>query len=85
MFRRRRSLIINNCVALFLMYSIREQGPTLAPTSCELIRPHSASIDLRHATEEDNSDRGYTEPLDTNQETLHEARSQKRKATSPTP
>jgi hypothetical protein len=25
------------------------------------------------------------QPLDTNQETLHEARSQKRKATSPTP
>jgi hypothetical protein len=35
------------------VYSIREQGPTLAPTSGELIRPPSASIDLRHATEED--------------------------------
>jgi hypothetical protein len=22
------SLIVNNCVALFLMYNIREQGPT---------------------------------------------------------
>jgi hypothetical protein len=36
MFEGRRSLIINNCVALFLMCSIREQGPTLAPTSSEL-------------------------------------------------
>jgi hypothetical protein len=41
-----------------LMYSIREQGPTLAPTSGELIRPPSASIDLRHAAEEDSSARG---------------------------
>jgi hypothetical protein len=31
MIKRRRSLIINNCVALFLMYSIREQGPTGSP------------------------------------------------------
>jgi hypothetical protein len=36
------------------MYSIREQGPTLAPTSGKLIRPPSASIDLRHAAEEDS-------------------------------
>jgi hypothetical protein len=42
------------------MYSIREQGPTLAPTSGELIRPLSASIDLRHAAEEDSSARGCT-------------------------
>jgi hypothetical protein len=28
MFEGRRSLIINNYVALFLTYSIREQGPT---------------------------------------------------------
>jgi hypothetical protein len=28
MFEGRRSLIINNCVALFLMYSTQEQGPT---------------------------------------------------------
>jgi hypothetical protein len=53
------SLIVNNCVALFLMYSIREQGPTLAPTSGELIRPPSASIDFRNAAEEDNGARGY--------------------------
>jgi hypothetical protein len=44
---------------LFLMYSIREQGPTLAPTSGELIRPPSASIDFRNAAEEDNGARGY--------------------------
>jgi hypothetical protein len=42
------------------MYSIREQGPTLAPTSGELIRLPSASIDLRHAAEEDNSAVGCT-------------------------
>jgi hypothetical protein len=60
MFRRRISLIINNCVALFLMYSIREQGPTLASTSGELIRPPWASIDLRYVAEEDNSARGCT-------------------------
>jgi hypothetical protein len=41
------------------MYSIREQGPTLAPTSGELIRPPSTNINLRHAAEEDNSTRGY--------------------------
>jgi hypothetical protein len=34
------------------MYSIREQGPTLAPTSGELNRPPSASIDFRNATKE---------------------------------
>jgi hypothetical protein len=42
------------------MFSIREQGPTLAHTSGELIRPPLASIDLRHAVEEDNSARGCT-------------------------
>jgi hypothetical protein len=42
------------------MYSIREQGLTLAPTSDELIRPPSASIDLRHDAEEDSSARGCT-------------------------
>jgi hypothetical protein len=40
------------------MYSIREQGPTLVPTFGELIRPPSASIDLRHAAEEDSRARG---------------------------
>jgi hypothetical protein len=40
------------------MYSIREQGPTLVPTSDELIRPPSASIDLRHVAEEDSGARG---------------------------
>jgi hypothetical protein len=42
------------------MYSIREQGPTLAPTSGELIRPPLASIDLRHAVEENSSARSCT-------------------------
>jgi hypothetical protein len=42
------------------MYSIRDQGPTLTPTSSKLIRPPSASIDLRHAAEEDSSARGST-------------------------
>jgi hypothetical protein len=36
MLRRTKVLIVNNCVALFLMYSIREQRPTLAPTFGEL-------------------------------------------------
>jgi hypothetical protein len=40
------------------MYSIQEQGPTLAPTSGELIRPPSTSIDFRNAAEEDNGARG---------------------------
>jgi hypothetical protein len=31
------------------MYRVREQGPTLAPTFGELIRPPSASIDFRNA------------------------------------
>jgi hypothetical protein len=46
-----------------------------------------ASIHLHHAAEEYNSARVALQPLDTNQETLslREARSQKRKATSPTP
>jgi hypothetical protein len=46
----------------------------------------SASIHLRHAAEEGNGARGYSTALDTNQDTLslREARSQKRKATSPT-
>jgi hypothetical protein len=34
------------------------KSPTLAPTSGELIRPPSASTDLRHVTEEDNRARG---------------------------
>jgi hypothetical protein len=50
--------MIDNHVVLFLMYSIWEQGPTLAPTSRELNRPPSASIDFRNAAEEDNSARG---------------------------
>jgi hypothetical protein len=41
------------------MYNTREQGPTLAPTSGELIRPPSASIDFHNATEEDYGARGY--------------------------
>jgi hypothetical protein len=47
----------------------------------------SASIHLRHATEEGNNARGRPLATDTNQETLslREARSQKRMATSPTP
>jgi hypothetical protein len=57
----------------------------LAPTSGELIRPPSASCDLRHAAKEGFSAGAALQPLDVNQETLHEARSQKRKATSPTP
>jgi hypothetical protein len=57
----------------------------LAPTSGELIRPPSASIDLRHAAEEDSSARAALQPLDVNQETLREARSKMRNATSPTP
>jgi hypothetical protein len=57
----------------------------LAPTSGELIRPPSASCDLCHAAEESFRARGCTAPLDVNQETLREARNQKRKATSPTP
>jgi hypothetical protein len=32
----------------------------LVPTSGELIRPPSASFDLRHAAEEDNRARGCT-------------------------
>jgi hypothetical protein len=46
-----------------------------------------ASIHLRHATEDDNRAGAALQPLYTNQETLslREARSQKRKATSPTP
>jgi hypothetical protein len=59
----------------------------LASTSSELIRPPSASTDFRHAAEESFSARAAAlQPLDPNQETLslREARSQKRKATSPT-
>jgi hypothetical protein len=40
------------------MYSIREQGPTLAPTSGELNRPPSASINFRNVVEEVNGARG---------------------------
>jgi hypothetical protein len=40
------------------MYSIREQGTTLVPTSGELNRPPSASINFRNVVEEDNSARG---------------------------
>jgi hypothetical protein len=43
---------------MFLMYNIREQGTTLAPTSGELNRPPSTSIDFCNAAEEDNSARG---------------------------
>jgi hypothetical protein len=57
----------------------------LQPTSGELIRPPSASCDLRHAAEESFNAGAALQPLDVNQETLREARSQKRKATSPTP
>jgi hypothetical protein len=57
----------------------------LAPTSGELIRPPSASCDLRHASEESFRARAALQPLDVNQDTLCEARTQKRKATSPTP
>jgi hypothetical protein len=46
----------------------------------------STSIHLRHAAEEDNGAWSALQPLDTNQDTLslRKARSQKRKATSPT-
>jgi hypothetical protein len=51
-------------LTIMLPYSwciaFKNQGPTLAPTSGELIRPPLASIDLRHAIEEDSSARGYT-------------------------
>jgi hypothetical protein len=40
------------------MDNIREQGPTLAPTSGELNRPPSASIDFCNAAEEDNGAEG---------------------------
>jgi hypothetical protein len=43
------------------------------------------SCDLRHAAKEVFKARAALQPLDVNQETLHKARSQKRKATSPTP
>jgi hypothetical protein len=62
----------------------------LEPTSGELTRPPSASRDLRHAVEENFfRARGCTaatgrQPLDVNQDTLREARTQNRKATSPT-
>jgi hypothetical protein len=60
----------------------------LEPTSGELIRPPSASIDLRHAAEEENRARGCCTTATGNQikrlSPLREARSQKRKATSPT-
>jgi hypothetical protein len=50
-------------------------------------RPPSASIDLRHAAKESFSNKVAALQPDQNQETLSlwEARSQKRKATSPTP
>jgi hypothetical protein len=61
----------------------------LAPTTGELIRPPSASRDLRHATEENFfRARGCTAATGRQsgiQDTLREARTQKRKATSPTP
>jgi hypothetical protein len=57
----------------------------MAPTSSELNRPPSASIDFRNAAEEDNGARGCPATTGHYQETLREARSQKRKATSPTP
>jgi hypothetical protein len=41
------------------MYNIQEQGPTLVPTSGELIQPPSARIDFHNAAEEDNGVRGY--------------------------
>jgi hypothetical protein len=50
----------------------------LAPTSGELIRPPSASCDLRHVAEESFSAGAALQPLDVNQETLREARSQKK-------
>jgi hypothetical protein len=57
----------------------------LAPTSGELIRPPSANIDFHNVVEEDNGARGCPAATGHYQETLREARSQKRKATSPTP
>jgi hypothetical protein len=60
----------------------------LAPTSGELIRPPSASTNLRHAAEEDNCARdcctSATGHKSGDSLSLREARRQKRKATSPT-
>jgi hypothetical protein len=56
------------------------------PTSDEPERPPLASIHLRHATKKTTTPEAALQPLDTNQDTLSlwEARSQKRKVTSPT-
>jgi chromosome segregation ATPase len=55
------------------------------PTSGELIRPSSASCDLSHASKGIFSTRGCIAATGRQPKTLREARSQKRKATSPTP
>jgi hypothetical protein len=43
MCQRTWSLIVNNCVALFLMYSIQEQGPTIMFTN-----PLGNTLDISH-------------------------------------
>jgi hypothetical protein len=67
--------IIGNVEAISL-------SPTLAPSSGELINDH-----LSHATEEDNGARGCScsSGYQSGGILLREARSQKRKAASPTP
>jgi hypothetical protein len=57
----------------------------LAPTSGELARPPSARFDLRHLPKKTAGPGAALQPLDVNQEMPREARSQKRKTTSPTP
>jgi hypothetical protein len=48
--------MLNDCITLFLINNIWEQVPNII--SNELKRPPSASIQLHHAAEEDNSARG---------------------------
>jgi hypothetical protein len=54
------------------------------PTSGELIRPPSASSNFVMPPKKSSGLGAALQPLDVNQETLREARNQKRKATSPT-
>jgi hypothetical protein len=80
-------LTINICVTLFLTHSIWEQGPTLTPTSGV---PTSTTFGkaltfVKPPKKITAPGAAALQPLGTNQETLslREARSQKRKATSP--
>jgi hypothetical protein len=59
MFQRMKSLILNNCVALFLAHNIQEQVTNIdAHRGVNSLAQPSASIHLHHATEEGNSARG---------------------------